>query len=104
MSGLSEAFRQELVETRNQHAWSQTELGQKLGLPQAHISRIEAGKVMPRFDTLLDLVRVLDRDLLMVPRALVPVVQALIRDYRHPDQKADDGEGERPLYAVDEPR
>jgi transcriptional regulator with XRE-family HTH domain len=100
--GLSEAFRQELVEARNQHSWSQAELGQKLGLPQAHISRIEAGKTVPRFDTLLDLVRVLDRDLLMVPRTLVPIVQALIRDHQNPGQKTD--EGERPLYAEDEPQ
>jgi len=98
MNGLPEAFRHELVEARNQRAWSQAELGEKLGLPQAHISRIEAGKSVPRFNTLLDLVRVLDRDLLLVPRTLVPVVQALIRDHRNPDA----GEGERPLYAEDE--
>ena len=35
----------------------------------------------------------------MVPRALVPVVQSLIRDHMQPDQKGD-GE-ERSLYADD---
>jgi hypothetical protein len=39
----------------------------------------------------------------MVPRTLVPVVQALIRDHRNPDQKAGADQGERPLYAEDEP-
>jgi len=63
-----------------------------------HISGIETGKIVPRFDTLLDLVRVLDHDLLMVPRALVPVVQALLRDHR----RLDGAEPERPLYAVDD--
>src|SRR5581483_3239797 len=47
---------------------------------QRHISGIESGKIVPRYDTLLELVRALDRDLLMVPRALVPVVQSLVRD------------------------
>jgi hypothetical protein len=64
-----------------------------------HISGIETGKIVPRFDTLLDLVRVLDHDLLLVPRALVPAVQALIRDHRRPHRDTDADEGERPLYA-----
>ena len=63
-----------------------------------HISGIETGKVVPRFDTLLDLVRVLDRDLLLVPRRIVPAVQALIRDYRQPQIDPDGSDGERPLY------
>ena len=45
----------------------------------------ESGKIVPRFDTLLDLVRVLDFDLLLVPRTLVPVVQSLIRQDRDPE-------------------
>jgi hypothetical protein len=61
-----------------------------------HISSIETGKVVPRFDTLLDLVRVLDYDLLLVPRELVPTVQALTHD------RDRSGEEERPLYAPDE--
>ena len=68
----------------------------RLGLPQMHISGIETGKVAPRFDTMLDLVRVLDHDLLLVPRDLVPVVQSLTRDRR------DIAEDEGPLYRPDE--
>jgi hypothetical protein len=61
-----------------------------------HISGIESGKIVPRYDTLLEYVRVLDRDILMVPRALVPVVQALVRDHLQNQH----GEGqERSLYA-----
>jgi transcriptional regulator with XRE-family HTH domain len=101
LNGLPQSFRKELAQARHQRAWSQVELGQKLGLPQAHISGIETGKIVPRFDTLLDLVRVLDRDLLMVPRTLVPVVQALIRDHRNPDLITDADDGERPLYAAE---
>src|SRR5580658_5511364 len=101
LKGLPDDLRRELIEERHRRDWSQVELGQHLGLPQVHISGIETGRVVPRFDTLLDLVRVLDRDLLLVPRTLVPAVQALIRDQRRPDRGTDADEGERSLYADD---
>lgn len=101
LKGLPDDLRRELIEERHRRGWSQAELGQRLGLPQMHISGIETGKIVPRFDTLLDLVRVLDRDLLLVPRTLVPAVQALIRDHRRPDHDTDADEGERPLYAAE---
>ena len=97
LKGLPLAIRLELKKARLQHGWSQQELGERTGLPQMHISGIETGKIVPRFDTLLDLVRVLDRDLVMVPRALVPAVSAIILDHEKPNDK----EGERPLYADD---
>jgi transcriptional regulator with XRE-family HTH domain len=101
LKGLPEDLRRELTEERRKRGWSQAELGKRLGLPQMHISGIETGKIVPRFDTLLDLVRVLDRDLLTVPRTLVPAVQALIRDHARADRKSDSDEDERSLYADD---
>jgi transcriptional regulator with XRE-family HTH domain len=92
-------MREELRAARQSRSWSQAEVGRRVGLPQMHISGIESGKVVPRFDTLLELVRVLGYDLLMVPRPLVPVAQALIRDHRHPEASRYADEGERPLYA-----
>lgn len=94
-NSLPEAMLRDLKAARLKRGWSQAELGQRVGLPQMHISGIETGKIVPRFDTLLDIVRVLDFDLLMVPRSLVPAVQALIRDHGHEAK-------ERPLYASDE--
>jgi transcriptional regulator with XRE-family HTH domain len=96
--GLPADLRRALKEARKKRGWSQRELGSHLGVAQRHISGIESGKIVPRYDTLLELVRILDRDLLMVPRALVPVVQSLVRDHL----KDQPGEGEeRPLYAAD---
>lgn len=96
--GLPEEMRVALKEARVVRGWSQRELGSRLGMPQMHISGIESGKIVPRYDTLLELVRMLDSDLIMVPRSLVPVVQSLIRDHARPEQ----GEGEeRSLYADD---
>jgi transcriptional regulator with XRE-family HTH domain len=100
LQGLPKLMRQELKEARQSRGWSQAELGRRVGLPQMHISRIESGKIVPRFNTLLDMVRVLDYDLLMVPRALVPVVQSLIRDHRYPENGSSADEGEQPLYAT----
>ena len=95
--GLPTGLREALKRARKNRGWSQRELSARLGLPQMHISRIESGKVVPRYDTLLDLVRILDHDLVMVPRSLVPVVESLVRDSLRPDHQRD-GE-ERSLYA-----
>ena len=98
LEGLPEDLRQALKEAREKRAWTQRELASRLGLTQKHISGIESGKIVPRYDTLLELVRILDRDLIMVPRALVPVVQSLVRDHF----KDQSGEGEeRPVYAAE---
>src|SRR5213080_86993 len=93
---LPDDLRRALKEAREKRAWTQRDLASRLGLPQMHISGIESGKIVPRYDTLLELVRILDRDLIMVPRALVPAVQSLIRDHLRHDQQGE--RDERPLY------
>ena len=96
LNGLPADLRSKIKQARAERGWSQRQLGAAVGLPQPHISGIESGEIVPRFDTLLDLVRVLDLDLLLVPRSLVPAVQSLIRGQQEPDS------AEKPLYAVDE--
>ena len=96
MDRLPEAISRELKAARLRRGWSQAEVGKQAGLPQTHISGIETGRIVPRFDTLLDLVRVLGMDLVLVPQSLVPAVNALVRDSQ--TDKAD----ERPLYADDD--
>ena len=96
LKGLPADFREQIKKARLKRGWGQRELSAKIGLPQPHISGIESGEIVPRFDTLLDLVRVLDLDILLVPRALVPAVQSLVRAQIEPESV------EKPLYAVDE--
>jgi transcriptional regulator with XRE-family HTH domain len=96
LTELPADLRNQIKQARTQRGWSQRQLGAAIGLPQPHISGIESGEVVPRFDTLLDLVRVLDLDLLVVPRSLIPAVQSLIRSQKEPDST------EKPLYAMDE--
>ena len=100
LQSLPDDLRQEIRERRKAMGWSQQEFGQKAGLAQRHISGIETGKIVPRYDTLLDILRVLDRDLILIPRELLSAVQALIRDYRN--RVVHGRTEERPLYAVDE--
>lgn len=70
-------------------------MASRISLPQPHISAIESGQIVPRFDTLIDLVRVLDQDILLVPRSLVPTVRSLIRAQKDPESI------EKPLYATE---
>ncbi len=96
LRGLPADLRSQIKEARVRRGWGQRELGAKTGLPQPHISAIESGETVPRVNTLLDIVRVLDLDLLLVPRSLVSVVQSLILAQKQPDSV------EKPLYAADE--
>lgn len=90
----------EIKAARIGHGWIQAELGRRAGLTQSHVSSIETGRIVPRFDTMLDLVRVLDLDLVLAPRSLVPSVRAHMRYLRRRNGDPDDGEP--PLYAPDE--
>jgi transcriptional regulator with XRE-family HTH domain len=96
LKGLPADLRDQIKQARAQRGWGQRELGTAVGLPQPHISGIESGGIVPRYDTLLDVVRVLNMDLLLVPRSLVPAVQSLIRAQKEPES------AEKSLYAVDE--
>jgi len=80
-----------LKQARIEKHLKQAELGAKLGLPQSHISTIEIGRTDPRLSTVTDMARLLDRELVLVPRAMLPAVMAFI-----------DGEDEqKPLWTLD---
>ena len=72
-----------IIESLKQHRLdknlSQTNFGNKLGFPQSHISKIEKGGTDPRLSTISDMARLLDQELVLVPRHLLPAVRALIK-------------------------
>jgi transcriptional regulator with XRE-family HTH domain len=74
---------------RERAGLSQAAVAAKMGGDQAHVSKIEAGRDV-RVSTLANMSRVLGHELMLVPKALVPVVEALIR--------GDGGVEPRPLY------
>lgn len=56
---------------------SQRELGDRVGLTQAQISRIESGQVDPRLSSMVELARGLGVEVMLVPRKVIPAAMAL---------------------------
>jgi len=73
------AIIEQLKAARRALGMKQSELGKKLGLPQSHVSKIEQGATDPRLSTVADMARVMDHELMLVPRQLVPHVTSLLR-------------------------
>ena len=69
-----------LQAARKSKGLSQRELSELAGVPQAQISRIEAGTVDLRLSSLVALTHALDLELALVPRKAVPAVRSLTRD------------------------
>ena len=67
-----------LKSTRLKRHLSQKELAEKLGAPQSHISKIENGAVDLQTSSLVEISRVLDLELMLVPRNLVPSFKAFL--------------------------
>ena len=69
---------QALKSARKDKKLNQAELGGKLGLPQSHISKIEQGITDPRLSTIRDMARMLDLELILVPRILLPALDVVL--------------------------
>jgi transcriptional regulator with XRE-family HTH domain len=67
-----------LKAARETKGMSQRALSQKAGVPQGHISKIETGAVDLRLSSLIELARVLDLELALVPRKSVPAVNSIV--------------------------
>ena len=67
-----------LIAARKQKSLSQTELGEKLGMPQSHISKIERKETDLRLSSVIDMARVLGLELVLVPRDKLNTLQHLI--------------------------
>jgi transcriptional regulator with XRE-family HTH domain len=80
---------------------SQFELSQKLGVTQGTISRAEAGRDL-RASTLIEIARVLDLDLMIVPRRLRSNIEVMVEGARTSDHTAVyTGAGDEPYYEGD---
>jgi transcriptional regulator with XRE-family HTH domain len=83
MNPLAEQLEQiapAFIAARLRAGLSQRALGAKVGLAQSHISKIERSAVDPQISSLVEIARALGLELMLVPRQLVPAVQALQRE------------------------
>lgn len=75
---------------------TQEELSKKTGIPQSHISKIENGNIDIRVSSLEEISRLLDMEVMLIPRTLVSVIEAMMYEKR-PERPAwipDEGEEE----------
>jgi len=79
MTYATEQFASTLKAARETRGLSQRALSTKSGVPQSHISKIENGAVDLRVSSLVKLARVLDLELMLVPRKAVSAVQSIVR-------------------------
>jgi transcriptional regulator with XRE-family HTH domain len=69
---------QTLRSARENTSLSQRDLSARIGVPQSHISKIESGATDLRLSTLVEFARALDYELVLVPRKLLPAVEAIV--------------------------
>jgi len=71
-----------LMNTRRSKGITQIQLSDLLNLPQSYISQVEQGKHDIKTSTLSNWARVLDLELMLVPRQQLPAVSYLIQTAR----------------------
>lgn len=85
-----------LAAARRRAGLNQQALGARIGADQSYISKIERAALDPKTSSLIELARALDLELMLVPRQLVPAVQALQREVA-PDPRRAPGQIDRDL-------
>jgi len=70
---------QTLRDARQVTGLSQRDLSARIGVPQSHISKIENGGTDLRLSSLVELARALDHEVVLVPRKLLPAVEAIVK-------------------------
>lgn len=79
MSAGIEEIAASLREARIAKALTQKALGQRVGLPQSHISKIEKGAVDLKLSSLVEIARALGLEITLVPRKALPAVEGAVR-------------------------
>jgi HTH-type transcriptional regulator / antitoxin HipB len=71
------SIQNQLRQAREGAGLTQSDLGARIGQPQSAVSRIERGGDL-RVSTLLEMVRALKMEPVLVPKRLIPAIQALL--------------------------
>lgn len=78
-------FVDNLKRARISKGMTQKDLEALSGIPQAHLSKIESGSVDLKLTSLVELARLLDLELMLVPRKFVPAVEAIVQGGYEPE-------------------
>lgn len=78
-AATTQVLAQILQAARERKGLSQRALAAKLGVRQSYVSRIETASIDPKSSSLTEIARALDLELVLLPRRLLPAVQALQR-------------------------
>lgn len=78
-AATTQALAKTLQAARERKGLSQRALAAKLGVRQSYVSRIETTSIDPKASSLTEIARALDLELVLLPRRLLPAVQALQR-------------------------
>ena len=70
---------QALAVAREDRGWTQRDLATKAGTTQARISKIENGETDPKLSTIIEIIRTLGIEIVLVPTKHLPAVNALVR-------------------------
>lgn len=76
---------------------SQREVAERAHMPQSHYSRVERAAVSPRLASFVELARVLDLELVLVPRKVLPAIQVTLKAAAGESSSA----ASKPAYALD---
>ena len=82
MSTTIEDIAASIKAARIAKGFTQKQLGERVGLPQSHISKIEGGNVDLQISSLVEIARALDLELKLVPRRTVPAIEGVVRSQR----------------------
>jgi transcriptional regulator with XRE-family HTH domain len=85
---------------REQKGLSQRALGERVGLPQSHISKIESGSVDLQASSLLEIARALDLEVILVPRVTLPAIRAMQQEMQRTETPASRAEINRQFQAL----
>lgn len=98
-----EAIAKALKRAREAKTLSQRALGERVGVPQSHLSKVEAGTVDIRVSSLIQIARALDLEVALVPKKALPAVETVVRST---STQAQDDQPHRvapaPAYRLDE--
>lgn len=81
----------QLAEIRKKKGVTQVEIAHKLGIPQSSVTRVETGKVDVKLSRFIELARMLDVEVILVPKNKAALLENLLNEQSEKGFPAIDG-------------